>query len=108
MDLQTTPQGALTADKIQIGLIAYSRDGKPVNWVGVTQKINVNPTTFAAIQRSGIPAHLEIDLPQQDFYLATGIYDWASKKAGTLEIPLNLLHAQASSAPQQPPPARTN
>ena len=99
VDLQLTPQGTHRG-QIQLGVIAYSRDGKPVNWVGVTQRMNINAATFAAIQRSGIPAHLEIDLPQQDVYLATGVYDWASKKAGTLEIPLNVLQAQsAATAP---------
>ena len=107
VDLQLTPQGN-HGGRIQLGVIAYGRDGKPVNWVGVTQNMNINPATFAAIQRSGIPAHLEIDLPQQDVYLATGVYDWASQKAGTLEIPLNLLQAQASSAPQKQSPTKPN
>ena len=107
VDLQLTPQGN-HGGRIQLGVIAYGHDGKPVNWVGVTQNMNINPATFAAIQRSGIPAHLEIDLPQQDVYLATGVYDWASKKAGTLEIPLDLLHAQASSAPQEQSPTKPN
>jgi hypothetical protein len=97
VDLQLTPQGN-HGGRIQLGVIAYGHDGKPVNWVGVTQNMNINPATFAAIQRSGIPAHIEIDLPHQDVYLATGVYDWASKKAGTLEIPLNLLQAQSAAA----------
>ena len=98
VDLQLTPQGN-HGGRIQLGVIAYGRDGKPVNWVGVTQNMNINPATFEAIQRSGIPAHIEIDLPQQDVYLATGVYDWASRKAGTLEIPLNLLQAQSAATP---------
>ena len=99
VDLQLTPQGTHRG-QVQLDVIAYSRDGKPVNWVGVTQRMNINPATFAAIQRSGIPAHLEIDLPRQEVYLATGVYDWASQKAGTLEIPLNVLQAQsAATAP---------
>ena len=96
VDLQLNPQGN-HGGRIQLGVIAYSLDGKPVNWVGITQTMNINPTTYAAIQRSGIPAHLEIDLPLQDLYLATGVYDWASKRAGTLEIPLNVLQAQSAA-----------
>jgi VWFA-related protein len=103
IDLQVTPRGN-HAGKLQLGVIAYGRDGKPVNWVGVSQTMNINPTTFAAIQNSGIPAHLEIDLPNQDVYLATGVYDWASQKAGTLEIPLNPLQAQSASANPQTAP----
>jgi VWFA-related protein len=103
VDLQVTAQGN-HAGKLQLGVIAYGRDGRPANWVGVSQIMNVNPATFAAIQKSGIPAHLEIDLPQQDVYLATGVYDWASKKAGTLEIPFNTLQAQSTSAKPQSTP----
>lgn len=32
--------------------------------------------------------HQKIDVPQGDVYLRTGIYDLATNKAGTLEIPL--------------------
>ena len=51
--------------------------------------MNLDPVTYAAIQRAGIPAHFEIDLPSdKDVFLETGVYDWESGKAGTLEIPI--------------------
>ncbi len=31
---------------------------------------------------------MEIDLPTTDVLLETGVYDWGSSKAGTVEIPL--------------------
>ena len=99
--LETTPQGAHTG-KIQVGLLAYDRAGNGVNWVGGTQAMNLPPAVYAAIQKSGIPAHMEIDLPNTDVYLETGIYDWGSGKAGTLEIPL---HPQGAAAAQQNAPA---
>jgi VWFA-related protein len=75
--------------KIQASLLAYDRDGKAVNWVGVTQGMALTPEIFAAIQKSGVPMHLEIDLPSSAAYLETGVYDWSSGKAGTLEVPVN-------------------
>ena len=39
--------------KIQIALMAYDRDGKPLNWDSVTQSMNINPATFDAIQEVG-------------------------------------------------------
>lgn len=101
VDLQTTPEGTHSG-QIQIGLVAYGPNGVPVNWTGAIQKMNLNTATFAAIQRSGIPAHLEIDLPEQELYLTTGVYDWPSRRAGTLEIPLNSSHAQTASGPAKP------
>jgi VWFA-related protein len=74
---------------IQVGLLAYDRDGNAVNWVGATQGMDLKPEIYAAIQKWGVPAHMEIDLPDTDVYLETGIYDWGTGKMGTLEIPLH-------------------
>jgi hypothetical protein len=89
--------------KIQMALQAYDRDGKAVNWEGGSMDMNVKPDTWAAIQKSGIPAHMEVDLPNEEIYLNTGVYDWGSNKAGTLEIPLSPSSAAtAQSAPPTP------
>jgi hypothetical protein len=61
---------------------------------------------YASIQKSGIPAHAEIDLPNTDVYLETGVYDWGSGKAGTLEIPLHFGTGAAAAA--QPATTKTN
>ena len=87
--LAETPKGTHSGS-IQIGLLAYDRDGKAVNWAEATQGMNLEPGVYASIQKSGIPAHAEIDLPDTDIFLETGTYDWGSGKAGTLEIPLRV------------------
>jgi VWFA-related protein len=91
--------------KIQLGLMGYDRSGKALNWLGATQQMQLDPKIFAAIQKSGIPAHMEIDVPNNtDVFLETGVYDWGSNKAGTLEIPLHPATAQSAATP---PGART-
>jgi hypothetical protein len=40
------------------------------------------------MQRSGIPAHIEIDLPNTAAFMEAGVFDWSTRKAGTLEIPI--------------------
>jgi hypothetical protein len=49
-----------------------------------------------------VPAHFEIDLPADaDVFLETGVYDTATGKAGTLEVPLRAKPAaQAMSQPK--------
>jgi VWFA-related protein len=96
VDMDTTAKGT-HAGKIQAGVIAYDRDGKALNWIGTKQLMNLNETTYAAIQRSGIPVSLQIDVPPGAYYLATGIYDWGSKKAGTLQVPLTSLSPPVSA-----------
>lgn len=87
--LDTSPQGAHIGN-IQVGLLAYDRDGKAVNWAEAAMGINLSPDLYAKIKTEGIRAHAEIDLPNTDVYLETGIYDWSTGKAGTLEIPLRV------------------
>jgi VWFA-related protein len=102
VDFDLRPNGTHYG-KIQLGLLAYDRDGKAVNWEDGTQEMNVKPDTWIAIQKYGIPAHMEIDLPNEEIYLNTGVYDWGSNKAGTLEIPLSPSSAAtAQSAPPKP------
>jgi VWFA-related protein len=103
LKLAPTPQGTHSG-KIQVELLAFGRDGQALNWTGGTQVMNLSAQTYAAIERSGIPAHLEIDVPAKtDVYLAAGLYDWNTGKAGTLEIPLHAA-AAADTASQHPSP----
>jgi hypothetical protein len=70
-----------------------------LNWAGGTLNLNVTDAAYAGIQRSGVPAHIEIDIPKGDAYLATGVYDWAANKAGTLEVPLGGAGSVAATQP---------
>ena len=103
--LDAMPQGTQSGN-IQLGLLAYGRDGKAVNWAGATMGMNLSPDVYAAIKKSGIRAHAEIDLPNTDVYLETGVYDWSSGKAGTLEVPLRV--ANDTVAATQQAPAKTD
>jgi len=96
--LDPAPNGMHTGT-IEVALVAYDHDGAAVNWTGNTLAISLNAASYAQVQRSGLPAHLEIDLPNADVYLATGVYDWGSRKSGTLEIPLSSVAAATTYAP---------
>jgi hypothetical protein len=86
--LDAQPDGAHTG-KIDVQLLAYDREGNAVNWAGGAQMMSLKPDIFAAIEKSGIPAHIDIDLPaDKDIYLVAGVYDWETGKAGTMEVPL--------------------
>ena len=93
-----TPQGT-HAGKVRVELIAFDRDGKALNWAGGTLNLNVTDAAYAAIQSSGVPAHIEIDVPKGEAYLATGVYDWMANKAGTLEVPLGGIKSVAAAEP---------
>lgn len=95
--LQPAAAGRHTG-KVQVELLAYDREGQALNWQGGTLAMNLAPDMYAAIQRSGVPAHFEIDLPSdKDVFLETGVYDWETGRAGTLEISINSVRATAAS-----------
>jgi VWFA-related protein len=87
VDLEPQADGTHNG-KIEIALIAYDPNGTALNWTGGAMNLSLNPASFAKIQKDGVPAHLEIDLPPVDAFLATGVYDWGLRRAGTLEIPI--------------------
>jgi len=75
--------------KFEIELLAFDHTGKAVNWNGGVQEMQLTPELYAAIQRSGIPAHFEIDLPRVPIYLEAGVHDLTTGKVGTLRIRLD-------------------
>jgi VWFA-related protein len=86
--MQPTPQGGRSG-KILIGLKAYDRDGNAVNWEGDQEALEMKADDYDAMLKTGIAAHLEIDLPSNmAVQLVTAVYDWGTGKAGTLEIPV--------------------
>jgi VWFA-related protein len=88
VELPLNAQGERSG-RFLIGLKAYDRDGNAVNWEGDEENLTLKESEYDAIRKSGISAHLEIDLPSKmEGHLVTAVYDLNSGKAGTLEIPL--------------------
>ena len=85
--LDPTPEGGRHGN-IEIVLLAYDREGKPLNFVVTKGDVNLDAKLYANAQKVGLQIHKEIDVPQQYIYLRTGIYDLKSNTAGTLGVPL--------------------
>jgi hypothetical protein len=105
--LQPNPQGGRSG-KILIGVKAYDHQGNAVNWAGDEETLTMGNADYDAIQKTGISAHLEIDLPSgTDLSLQTAVYDWGTGRAGTLNIPLTSPGAADTSA-QEPRKAKSD
>lgn len=87
-DADGTRSGAL-----EVAVIAYDSDGKALNAISKKIPIRLRPDLLAKMQRVGLQLHEEIDLPEADVLLQTGIYDLTANHAGTLEIPLHVVAA---------------
>jgi len=103
LTLEPAPDG-VRHGSLEVTLLGYDRDGKPLNWMVRMLQLTLRPERYAAVQASGLSYDLEIDLPAADVYLRSGVYDQGSSQAGTLEIPLAALVALAV-APPVPGPA---
>ena len=79
--------------RLLIGVKAYDREGRAVNWEASDEGLRVKESEYPAILKNGIPVHLAIDLPAiGEEHLVTAVYDWNSGRAGTLEVPIATGH----------------
>jgi VWFA-related protein len=92
LKLQTGSDG-MRRGAIEVQIIAYDRDGKPLNLVRKKSEIALPAKVYADLEGFGLQVHKEIDVPQGEAYLRTGVYDLNSSKAGTLGIALNGVNA---------------
>ena len=91
--LKLAPDG-IRHGNIEAMLTAYDFGGKPLNFVVRKFDIELEPKVYDEVKTLGLQLRQEIDVPQEHFYLRTGIYDRDSARAGTLGIPLgNSTHA---------------
>lgn len=95
-DLEIAQMGESHQGTLQLDVAAWGPDGRPVNWAGGTMRLNLKADTWAEAQKNGLLAHVDLDLPKNGLWLTTGVYDWRTGKAGTLEVPMH----------DVPPPAK--
>jgi len=87
LKLDPTPDGGRHG-AIEVMLVAYAREGKPLNLVVAKSELVLQPKVYASVLKLGLQMHKEIDVPEEGVYLRTGVYDMGSDAAGTLGLPL--------------------
>jgi VWFA-related protein len=70
--------------------IAYGRNGNALNSVSTTLNINVPSTQYPQFLKQGIHYRAQLDLPAQAAWLRAGIFDPASGRVGSLEVPISM------------------
>jgi VWFA-related protein len=76
--------------------IAYDRDGKALNSISSTLRINVPPADYQRFMKQGIHYHEQLDLPMQSAWLRAGILDPSSGLVGSLEVPISVSQSNPS------------
>lgn len=97
LDFTPAPDGSRKAS-LEVAIVAYDANGKPVNWLNRTIEAGLNaPAPGAPVQRA-IAFPLQIDLPANAATLRTGVYEAAGSKAGTLELPVAAIAGASMAA----------
>lgn len=79
---------AVRHGNLEVMLVAYDSEGKPLNLVVTRNELRIPAKDYPGLQKGGLQIHREIDVPKEEVFLRTGIYDLKSNTAGTLGIPL--------------------
>jgi len=72
--------------------VAYDKDGQPVNSLGRQFSLTFPAAQFEQLSAAGkgIPVRLAIDLPAGADVVRAVVYDLATAKTGSLEIPVEV------------------
>jgi VWFA-related protein len=70
---------------IEVMVVAYGQDGALLNSFRKKSEIVLEPKAYLEVMQVGLQMHREIDVPDGEVLLRTGVYDLNSGKAGTLE-----------------------
>lgn len=96
LQLKLDPDGN-HKDKLNISLIAYDRYGNIGSRNDQVITLNIKPDVYAFFQNYGVQFNADIAVPKGQFWLRTGIYDQATQRVGTMEIPLSAVTSTAVS-----------
>jgi len=65
-------------------VITYDRDGKILNVVNRSFKLNFQPAQYDRIMQTGLPLHQETDGPTGKVYLRIGVHDLSTDRVGSI------------------------
>jgi VWFA-related protein len=83
---------------LNISLIVYDRYGNIVSREDHLVALNIKPDAYAMFQNTGVQLHAQLAVPNGNYWLRSGIYDRASRKVGTMEIPLSAVKPLQTAA----------
>jgi len=73
---------------LNVSLILYDRYGTVVSREDHLVQLNFKPEQYEAVKQVGVQLHALLAVPKGNYWLRTGIFDRASHRVGTMEIPL--------------------
>lgn len=97
LDLKEDADG-LHKGTLNLSIIVYDKYGQVVSRKDHVVALNIKPNVWNVFQQTGLQLHDDIDVPNGQFWLRTGVQDQGTRKVGTMEIPLSSVHPLQASA----------
>jgi hypothetical protein len=97
LDLKLDSDG-LHKGTLNLGLIVYDKYGQIASRAEHLVELNIKPDVYAVFEKTGVQLHGQIAVPKGQYWLRTGVYDQASHKVGTMEVPLSSVKALDGAA----------
>jgi hypothetical protein len=84
--------------QLNISLIAYDRYGNVAGRNDQIIALDAKPDAYAVFQKYGVQYNVDIEVLKGQFWLRAGVYDHASQRVGTMEIPLSSITSTDTSS----------
>jgi VWFA-related protein len=88
LQLKLDPDGSRKGT-LNLSMIVYDKYGQITSREDHLVNLSIKPEIYALFKKTGVQMHREIQVPKGQYWLRTGVYDEASRKVGTMEIPLS-------------------
>jgi VWFA-related protein len=75
--------------RVVISMIVYDRYGNIVTRKDHIVALNIKPDIYKIYGKTGIQLRDWVEVPRGQYWLRTGVYDTATHRLGTLEVPLS-------------------
>lgn len=105
LELPVDPSDGLHKGTITVSLIVYDKYGEIATRRDYMVALNIKPDVWKAFDQTGVQLHAELDVPNGQYWLRTGVYDQATRKVGTMELPLAAVHPLRAAVQQAQGPA---
>ena len=84
----TGDAGGTMHGAVQLMLVAYQKNGYPLNLVESKNEFNLKREVYETARNVNIHARQELDVPAGDVHLRVGLFEQASGHVGTIAVPL--------------------
>jgi len=85
--------------RVEFVTVVFDLEGHQVNSLASTAELNFTEANYRKLLAGGLPIRQEVAVPVKgNFFLRIGVHDMGSDHIGAMEIPVDAVHAGATSA----------